>query len=228
MRQDRRPALADAAGETWTFGLDRGDAPGSVPPVGVNLSLIMGHDLGAGDLMTLSSRLTASTAMRRAAGRLWLVMKPRWRSLSPVEAFATAVAAQALDERQTLRAWDMNEAPSLEWAGFSLYIGRHSLEATHLEKLAGFVLDLDGLQGPLRACGRALAAELGSPAVMYGPDSASAFELVSEGVRDGRTLDELLHLAEVQLGPPAEDIRSMADEHEALRLVQRCYVTERL
>jgi hypothetical protein len=26
----------------------------------------------------------------------------------------------------------------------------------------------------------------------------------------------------------AEDIRSMADEDEALRLAQRCYVTERL
>jgi hypothetical protein len=188
----------------------------------------MGHELGARDLMTLGSRLTASTAMRRAAERLWLVMKPRWRKLSPVEVFATAVAEQALDERQTLRAWDMDDTPSLEWAGFSLYIGRHTLEATHLEKLAGFVLDLDDLQGPLRACGRALAAALGSPAIMYGPDSASAFEFVSDGVSQGRTLDELLHLAEVHCGPPAEDIRSMADEHEALRLVQRCYVTERL
>ena len=196
--------------------------------MGINLALLMGHQLEARDLEALGSRLASSTAMRRAAEHLWRVMRPRWRNLGPLEEFAAIVADDHLDERQVEAAWDAGDTPSFAWAGFSLYIGRHAVEATHLEKLAGFVLDLDDLRDPLRTCGRALAIALGSPAVLYGPDSASSFEMVSDGVREGRTLAELVHLAEVHCGPPADDIRSMADEDEQLRLAQRCYVADEL
>ena len=210
------------------FGLDRRGVRGCGGAVGVNLSVIMGHQLEARDLRTLGIRLGSSTVMRGAAERLWTVMRPRWRKLGPLEAFAAVVANEQLDEGQVLEAWDVNDTPSFEWARLSLYVGRHALEATHLEKLAGFVLDLDDLQGPLLACGRALAVALGSPAVMFGPDSASSFELVSDGVCEGRTLNDLLHLAQVHCGPAAHDIRSMAEENGEIRLEQGCYVTERV
>jgi hypothetical protein len=99
------------------------------------------------------------------------------------------------------------------------------LLASHLEKFAGFVLDLDGLRRPLQMCAQALAFELPSSTIVYGPDSASPFQEALCVVQGG-SLSEILSVVKVKCGVPANSIREMADEDEELRLERRCYYIE--
>ncbi|MGQ0505183.1 MAG: hypothetical protein ACT4TC_07660 [Myxococcaceae bacterium] len=192
----------------------------------VDLSILVQHQLQADDLVLLPSRVKASAKMRQAAERLWGVMKERWKKLGLLDSFFAFTANENLAASELEAAWARGDTPSFEWAGFHIYAGRRAIHATHLEKLIGFVLDLDHLRQPLRMCALALAQELGSSQVVFGPDSASPYELASEGFMEGRSLQEILQVAIQRCGPPAHDIRSMADENEQLVLEGSCYFVE--
>jgi hypothetical protein len=193
--------------------------------MGINLAVVLGLSLGAAELLTFRDHASASPNMRRSAGQLWQVMRPRWANLGRSGDFAKFVAGERLSEDEILTAWGRGDTPSYQWAGFHLYFGRRAIEATHMEKLAGFVLDLDQLRDPLQACARALACELRSPFIVYGPDSASPFEQVLD-VGAGSSLPELLSIARRKCGDPAPSIREMADAEEELRLDRNCYYVE--
>lgn len=83
-----------------------------------------------------------------------------------------------------------------------------AVEATHLERLAAFALDLDQLRAPLQACARALARELRSPSIVYGPDSSSPFEAALDVVADS-SLSEIIAVATRNCGAPARRMRDM-------------------
>jgi hypothetical protein len=193
--------------------------------MGINLALVLGHSLGATELPSFRDRASASPSMRRSAGQLWRIMRPRWVNLERMEEFAMFMAGERLSEQGILAAWDRGDTPSYQWAGFHLYFGRRAIEATHMEKLAGFVLDLDQLRGPLQACAKALACELRSPYIVYGPDSASPFEQVFD-VGASRSLPELLAIARGKCGEPAPSIREMANAEGELKLDRNCYHVE--
>ena len=125
-----------------------------------------------------------------------------------------------------MASWTRGEdVPSFSWAGFHLSFGQRAVAAVHIEKLSGFVLDLDGLRSPLQMCAQALASELRSPKIMYGPDSCSPFEDVL-CVEDGVSLAEISSNARRRCGVPAGSIREMADEAEELYLDSRCYCVQ--
>ncbi|MEX0702316.1 MAG: hypothetical protein WD069_09495 [Planctomycetales bacterium] len=195
--------------------------------MGINLALVLGHSLGAAELLALREHASASPSMRRSAGQLWQVMRPRWANLHGLEEFAMFVAGGRLSEDEIQAAWARGDTPSYQWAGFHLYFGRRAIQATHMEKLAGFVLDLDQLRDPLQACAKVLACELRSPFIVYGPDSSSPFEEALE-VGAGSSLPELLSIARRKCGDPAPSIREMADAEEDLRLDRNCYHVENI
>lgn len=122
-------------------------------------------------------------------------------------------------------AWKHGELPRFHWAGFSLYFGQAAVRAVHIEKLAGFVLDVEGLRNALGSCVHALARELHSPRIVYGPDSFSPFQEVLD-VDKGRSLEEILSDAKRLCGAAAGSIRGMADENEELNLDLGCYFIE--
>lgn len=194
--------------------------------VGVNLCVLLEHDLSARELLEFPSRASKSPAMALAARKLWDVMRSRWPNLGTLASFSELAANEPLSADDIEAAWRRGDTPSFSWAGYHLYFGRHAIEATHLEKLAGFVLDLDALREPLRDCARALAGELGSSQVVYGPDSASAFEVAADGFAAGSTLAEILQVAATHCGPAASSIQAMANADEELQLERGCYCVE--
>ena len=194
--------------------------------MGINLALVLSHSLEAADLITLPERVLSSVRMRRSAEGLWQVMRPRWPGLGPVNEFSAFVPRERLSVSDVTASWTRGEdVPSFSWAGFHLYFGKRAVAAVHIEKLSGFVLDLDGLRTPLQMCAQALASELRSPRIMYGPDSFSPFEGVL-GVEDGVSLAEIFSNAKRRCGDAAGSIREMADEAEELNLDSRCYCVE--
>lgn len=193
--------------------------------MGIDLAVVLGHSLGGAELLAFPERALASVRMQQAARQLWQVMRPRWPNLGQVEEFAMFVTSERLSEDELLAAWERGDTPSFEWAGFHLYFGRQAVEATHIEKLAGFVLDLDQLRGPLQACARALACELRSPSIVYGPDSSSPFEVALDVVACS-SLPEILAIARRSCGAPARSIREMAGDDESPNLDRSCYYVE--
>ena len=134
---------------------------------------------------------------------------------------ASGFSRQASDARP----WEGKDTFPFQWAGFNVRFGTRAVQAVHIEKLAGFVRDLNGLRDPLRACAQALARELHSSKVVYGPDCFSPFGRV-HGVEDGVSLDEILSDARQLCGEPVGSIREMADQDEDLNLDRRCYFVE--
>jgi hypothetical protein len=193
--------------------------------MGVDLAIILGHSLRPAELLAFPERALASTRMRSAAQQLWQVMRPRWPNLGRVEDFSAFLPCEHLSENDVMATWGRGDAPSFNWAGFHLYFGKRAAAAIHLEKLAGFVLDHDQLRDPLQACARALASELRSPSIVYGPDSSSPFEDVLY-VEEGASLPEILANARRTCGVAARSIREMDDEDEDLNPQQGCYYVE--
>jgi hypothetical protein len=107
--------------------------------------------------------------------------------------------------------YERHRLVTYEWAGFRLHFGEHAAFGSHLEKLAGFVDDLDELRQPLRACARALARALGSPKIAYGPDSAGSFEYAFDAVGEACTFEDAIARVAVQCGPPAPTIAAIFD-----------------
>lgn len=194
--------------------------------MGINLALVLSHSLEAADLVAFPERVLSSVRMRRAAEHLWQVMGPRWSNLGLVKEFSTFLPGERLSVSDIMAAWERGEdVPSFWWAGFHLNFGKRVVAAIHIEKLSGFVLDIDGLRSPLHMCAQALAHELRSSKIVYGPDSCSPFQdalCVEEGV----SLAEILSNAKRRCGVPAGTIREMADEAEERNLDSRCYCVE--
>jgi hypothetical protein len=196
--------------------------------MGINLALILSHSMDAAGVAAFPARVQSSVLMRRAAERLWHVMRPRWSHLDAIDEFSTVLATEHLSASAVITAWDRKEdVPSFLWAGFHLYFGERAVAAIHLEKLAGFVLDLDELRSPLRGCAEALAVELRSSAIVYGPDSVSPFE-EALWVEKGGSFEELIATARHRCGEPARDVRDMADDEQQLNLETKCYYVEAL
>jgi hypothetical protein len=193
--------------------------------MGVNLTLVLGHSLGAAELLAFPERASASLEMQRAARQLWQVVRPRWPNLGGVEEFATIVDCERLTEDEVQAAWARGDTPSFKWAGFNLYFGRRAVEATHLERLAAFALDLDQLRAPLQACARALAGELRSPSIVYGPDSSSPFEAALDVVADS-SLSEIIAVATRSCGAPARSMRDMVVGDDGMPLDKDGYFIE--
>jgi hypothetical protein len=194
--------------------------------MGINLAVVLGHSLEASDIVTLPGRVLSSVRMRRSAEHLWQVMRPRWANLGPLSEFSALLSRERVSVSDVMAAWERGEdVPSFSWAGFNLRFGKRAVEAVHIEKLTGFVLDLDGLRSPLQMCAQALAHELRSSKIMYGPDSFSPFQEVLN-VEDGVSLAEMFSNAMHRCGVPAGSIREMANHAEELNLDSRCYCVE--
>jgi len=194
--------------------------------MGINLALVLAHSLEAADLVAFPERAGSSIRLQRAAEQLWQVMSPRWPNLNPVNEFSTFLPDERLSASEVMAAWKQGkDLPSFWWAGFHLNFGEGAVAAIHVEKLAGFVLDLDGLRSPLQECAHALASELRSPTLVYGPDSFSPFQ-TTLCIEDGRSLAAMLSEANRLCGPPAVTIREMADQAEELNLDRDCYFVE--
>lgn len=71
----------------------------------------------------------------------------------------------------------------------------------------------------------ALAFELRSTMIVYGPDCFSPFQ-EALAVERGASLQELLATARRVCGDPAESIRGMANDDEQLNLTSKCYYVE--
>jgi len=181
--------------------------------VGISLAIVLGHQLSADDVRGLPDRVFSCAPMREAAEALWTTMLPRWGNLGAVDEFRSLIPDQ-FSAMNIEAAWEQTapgaeELVTFHWAGFRLVFGRRAIFAAHLEKLIGFVLNLDGLREPLRACARALARQLRSPLVAYGPDSALPFERTFDSVIDGHSLDDVLVRAAELCGEPAQQIEGM-------------------
>jgi hypothetical protein len=136
------------------------------------------------------------------------------------------VPTEPLTVSEATEAWKRgHDVPSFEWAGFTLNFGAKAVGAVHIEKLVGFVLDCDALRSPLQTCAQALARELRSPEIVYGPDSFSPFQ-EALGVEDGSSLAEILSSAQRSFGLPVGTIREMAGDDGELNLDRRCYYVE--
>ena len=166
--------------------------------------------------------------MTQASHDRWGVMRSRWENLGSVDEFSRLVPEGCLTASEVEAAWKRGEPPSCQWAGFTLRVGHRAVAAVHLEKLAGFVLDLDGLRRPLQTCAHALARELGSSAIVYGPDAFSSFQLVFDVVAECGSLTEVLAEAKRRCGESVGSVREMADEDAELHLDARCYCVERI
>jgi hypothetical protein len=194
--------------------------------MGINLAVVLGHSLQAADLLAFPERVLSSVRMQRSAERLWHVMRPRWPNLGLVSEFSTFLPRERLAVSDVMAAWEPGQdVPSFQWAGFNLYFGKRAVAAIHIEKLSGFVLDLDRLRSPLQMCAQALARELRSSTIIYGPDSFSPFQEVL-CVEEGVSVAEIVSNAKRRCGVPAGSIREMADEAEELSLYSRCYYVE--
>ena len=194
--------------------------------MGINLLVALSHSLEAEELVALPARVLLSVRMRSSAERLWQAMRPRWPNLRQLDEFTAFVPAERLSVSDVNTSWTRGKnLPTFSWAGFQLYFGKRAVEAIHIEKLWGFVLDRDGLRTPLQMCAQALAKELRSARIMYGPDSFSPFQGTLR-VEEGASLAEILPNARRRCGDPAESIRDMADEAEELNLETRCYYVE--
>ena len=193
--------------------------------MGINLALVLSHSLDAVDVVGFPERVQSSVRMGRAAEQLWQVMRPRWDLGSAIE-FSTFMPEERLSVSDVTATWKRGDVPKFSWAGFRLYFGERAVAAFHIEKLAGFVLDLNGLRSPLQMCAHALACELRSSEILYGPDNFSRFEKAL-GVEQGVSLAENLSAAKRECGVPAGSIREMADQNgEELNLDSSCYYVE--
>jgi hypothetical protein len=197
--------------------------------MGIDLAVVLSHSLEAADLVAFPERVLSSIRMRHAAEQLWQVMQPRWPDLGTVTEFLSFQSEQQVSVSDVSTAWNRvdGDIPSFWWAGFHVCFGRHGVAAIHIEKLVGFVLDIDGLRNPLRSCAQALAHELRSSRIVYGPDAFSPFQhAISVCLEDGGSLTDALWDAERRCGVPVSTIREMADEAEELNLDSKCYCVE--
>lgn len=190
--------------------------------MGIKLAVGIAQSLKAADLASFPARVASSVQMRRAAEDLWPVLSSRWPNLEPVNEFASFVSTESLSSTDIEEAWKHGDLPRFVWAGFGLYFGRAAVRAVHIERLLGFVLDVHELREPLRLCVHALARELHSSQVVYGPDCASPFQAVLDA-EQGRSLDEIVLDAKRRCGPAAASVRQLANEHEELNLEEGCY-----
>jgi hypothetical protein len=195
--------------------------------MGINLAIVLSHRLSPPEIKTFAEHASVSPEMQRTALRLWDVMHVRWSNLDPIESFTKFRADEYLSDQRVSADWERHETPRFEWAGFSLYFGRNAVLGIHLEKLIGFVLNLDDcdLQTPLLDCIRALARELQSPMIIIGPDCFSNILKASE-VADGSSLTNILNRAKRICGKQVSRIRDMANSDEELHLDQHCYYVE--
>lgn len=195
--------------------------------MGINLAIVLNHYLAPEDLVALPERVRQSAPMQNAAERLWDVMRPRWSNLGSLSEFAALVTAERLSVSEVAATWHRADLARCTWAGFSLHFGRQAVEGVHLEKLAGFVLDRERLRVPLQQCAHALARELRSSAIAYGPDCFSPFQRARRA-DEGVALAEILATAQLECGGPAASIREMADDDEELKLDRQCYFVEEI
>ena len=193
--------------------------------MGIQLAIVFGHSLSPAGLTAFAEKASISPRMNRAASRLWDVMHVRWSNLDPIESFTQFKPDERWSERDISAEQEPHEKLCFEWAGFTLYFGRNAVFAIHLEKLIGFVLNIDDLQAPLLACIRTLARELQSPMIIIGPDCFSDFQQAYE-VADGSSLDDILDRAKRICGKHVSRIRDMADSDGELNLDSQCYYVE--
>lgn len=194
----------------------------------INLAVVFGHSLSAGEICSFPQQVSSSAGMRHSAEQLWQVMRPRWDNLGALDEFSTFAPRAHRSEEEVKSLWNNGDAPSFHWAGFSLYFEARTVHAFHLEKFAGFAFDMCELQRPLQDCARALALALRSPAIVYGADTGPFQAVLSETATEGMT--EILSILYATCGPPAVNIRDTVNEHESggWDFGDRCYFVEKL
>jgi hypothetical protein len=178
--------------------------------LGVNLSVVIGHQLTPEEAFELPARLARSRAVAAAAEGVYAVMRPRWPGLEPAPVWQWSWPIPAATVIRD--AWAIGDYPGMQdAAGFTLYVGPRAIEAVHHEKYVGFVEDSDGIQTPIRQLCRAFAAEVGSDRVIYLPDSGYALQaLVNLG--EGTAFEELESRLRA-CKPPAPTIRAIHTEY---------------
>jgi len=187
--------------------------------VSVDFEFLVGHGFEATEVPRLASKLSAEPRARAAAMALRVVVQQLgWKRLGDriVETAAPVSGPwrPVRDEyggAEITRFWrEIREGaqigammlPTLSWAGFHLSVGEKCIIGHHFLRFSAFSKDLEGLRRPLMECSRAVAECVGSAQVVYGPDSASRFELVWDLVADGADVGSVLLKLEECCGEP--------------------------
>jgi hypothetical protein len=174
--------------------------------MGVNFTALIGHRLSANDIVKLRDRFTNCSLISAAKTELDKCLMSRWLNYEP-SGWRWRDEIPALTPKDDW--WDAHEMPCLEGAGFSIYIGPRVIEATHIEKLIGFIENGAGLQIAIRRLCHALAHELGSEKAIYLPDSAYEVSEVIEMGYERVSIDEIESRLRTEFGPPALVIQNI-------------------
>ncbi len=193
--------------------------------MGIDLQVTLPHTLDASAVARLPEFAALSSAITRASTDLHSALASRWSALPPVADFAALRWSDSPPTANSITAlWAAHQAPGLEWAAFAIYVGRHAIVMTHIEKFGAF-LDRDvGLQRPLRVACRAFAAVVGADAAIYAADSYHPTELTLEWTMRGMTFDSIVLELGVRVGPASAEIANCERDVDGARSLSGWYL----
>lgn len=201
--------------------------------VGVDLDVLIGHELTAEQAFELPERLSCALPVFAAMTTLCTVLEARgWRAVAPAPWFWHQRGHQKVHPVTAGRIrelWADRDTAILDGPVGWFNVGSKLIRWGALDKIAAFAQDDCGLQAPTRALSRAVALELGGSRAIYLPDSGAHnpfVDLVNEDV----SLDEAVaRLATHQprasdlasLYPVRQDARWLGARHWRLRILHR-------